>query len=826
MAVEKELLEGITLIAEGKEEGFNILYSHTYNYVYSRAKFIMKNEEDALDLTQETFIQAYKGIGSLEDANNVYAWLGGIVYRQGMKIFRKRKELLVNEDSEDIFENILDEDKDFQPEENVQAKTTSEIVMGMVNELPELQRAAIVAFYYDNMKIDEIAQLFECSANTIKSRLNYAKKFLKTKVEEHERQNRYKLCAVSPAILFMSFKSLFTTEEYRLSESVANNVYSEACDTVGLAPTAIVADSVVVETVATEAEVIAGASEAVAVTEAAATANAGVIGTITAKAGVLFGSKIGIAIAAIVTAGAVGVGAFVYHNASKNANVETGNTAIVTEEALDRANDKNSKTEKAEQKEAKELIETIEEAMERRDVTETNVLDIEAVVSGVMSSSYETAVTATDQSKNSQIADVSGDLDERAQNILNEIITADMTEFLKVKAIHDYMVMNVDYDYDDYLADTIPASSYTAEGALDTGYVVCAGYAKLFKLLCNNAGIECDYVVGWGGIELHAWNQVKVDGEWYNVDVTWDDPVSLEKAFDDHLNNHYSYFLLSDADMNKSHTPYNAKHECTAPSIGNTAFDYYCPWLDNNPDLPFIRTDEELAEVVQRMLDEKIMSFEMIAPKAEYHRDNMSDKIMEATVKAGYGWSSISSKGNIGIADNYLKKWTMVMYQEPKEFEYFASEEDLKAFILEYVAQRPSKWTPSTYEEVSFYAATNDIDEAEISEWALLNGIKLLMGWGYFGEEVVPGYYYGVLGMSTYGYDILTSADEITANMQAAYDRGEKEYIFLYDYRNTGMSAIDAQYAIIYATPMGITNGHSVFSDDVDGLLLFCQYFR
>lgn len=239
MAITKELQDGLQLITQGKEEGFNILYSHTYNYVYKKAKFIMKNEEDALDLTQETYIHAYRSIGSLEDADNLYAWLGGIVYRQGMKILRKKRELLVNEESECIFENVVSEDADFRPEDAAQAKATSEIVMGMIEKLPELQRSAILAFYYDNMKIDDIAKIFECSSNTVKSRLNYAKKFLKSKVEEHEKQNRYKLCSLSPAIILLAFKSLFATEAYTMSKKTAQTVYNASCGTMGLTPSAV-----------------------------------------------------------------------------------------------------------------------------------------------------------------------------------------------------------------------------------------------------------------------------------------------------------------------------------------------------------------------------------------------------------------------------------------------------------------------------------------------------------------------------------------------------------------------------------------------------------
>ena len=284
MAVEKEVIEAIAQIAMGKEEGFNTLYSHTYNYVYNRAKLIMKNEEDALDLTQETYIHAYKGIGSLNDANNVYAWLGGIVYRQGMMIFRKKRELLVSEEAEGIFDEVISEDTDTAPEESMQAKATSEIVMGMIEELPELQRAAVMAFYYDNMKIDDIAAAHDCSANTIKSRLNYAKKFLKEKVEEHEKKNQYKLCAVSPAIILWAFKQLFATKDYTMSPVAAEATYSTVCSTMGMAPSALTSASVATGTTSTATGTVA------------ATAT---------KVGMSLGTKIAISLAGIATVGGI-----------------------------------------------------------------------------------------------------------------------------------------------------------------------------------------------------------------------------------------------------------------------------------------------------------------------------------------------------------------------------------------------------------------------------------------------------------------------------------------------------------------------------------------
>ena len=305
MAVEKELIQGINLMLEGKEEGFSILYSQTYNYVYARAKYVMKNEQDALDLTQETYIQAYKGIHSLKDVNNIYAWLGMIVYNQGMKIYGKREgEVLVNEEAESLFEDVINEDQDLLPEESAEAKATSNIIMEMINELPELQRAAIMAFYYDNMKIDEIAEAFDCSANTIKSRLSYAKKFLRDKVEEHERVNQYKLHSLSPAIIVFAFKTLLSGEGYALSATAAQNVYGGACAMVGVAPAAIAAGEASVGIAAGVAVEGAVGTTATAATTTTTAATAAV-----AKVGMALGTKVAIGLAAVVTTGAVAVAA-------------------------------------------------------------------------------------------------------------------------------------------------------------------------------------------------------------------------------------------------------------------------------------------------------------------------------------------------------------------------------------------------------------------------------------------------------------------------------------------------------------------------------------
>lgn len=336
MAVTKELKDAVERMQAKDETAFATFYEQTYPYVYAKAKYVMHDEEDALDLTQETYIQAYKGIESIEDVNNVYAWLGGIVYRQGMRIFNKKKELLTGEEQDYLFEEM--ESGEATPEQTVDKKATADIVKGMIEELPELQRMAVMAFYYDNMKIDDIARVCECSSNTIKSRLNYAKKFLKEKVEAHEKQNRYKLCSISPAIILLAFKGLFAEPEYKMPAQAVENVYAASCNSLGIkmASTAM-----------------AGGSASASVGTVAGGAVA------TAKTGLAI--KIGIAAVALLTAGGITAAVAINMNHSPQEPV-----AVVEEENKEEDNKQELGSEDN----------TVEETQTETEVTETEELSI------------------------------------------------------------------------------------------------------------------------------------------------------------------------------------------------------------------------------------------------------------------------------------------------------------------------------------------------------------------------------------------------------------------------------------------------------------------
>ncbi|MEK4384799.1 transglutaminase domain-containing protein [Solibacillus sp. FSL W7-1464] len=137
-------------------------------------------------------------------------------------------------------------------------------------------------------------------------------------------------------------------------------------------------------------------------------------------------------------------------------------------------------------------------------------------------------------------------ISQEVKRIAKEIIEPEMSEVEKIKAINDYIVLNTTYSYD---TSTTPHSAYAL---FNEGKGVCQAYALAAYRLLKEANFEVRYVTGYAN-EPHAWNLVKVDGEWYHLDTTWNDPVfGNNEDMSDYVR--YKYFLISDKEINKDHT--------------------------------------------------------------------------------------------------------------------------------------------------------------------------------------------------------------------------------------------------------------------------------
>ena len=133
--------------------------------------------------------------------------------------------------------------------------------------------------------------------------------------------------------------------------------------------------------------------------------------------------------------------------------------------------------------------------------------------------------------------------------------------------VNNYLVDNCVYDKEAAESEEIEGHENDAYGALVEKKAVCEGYSRAFQLLCNRLGVDCISISGSGDGESHAWNNVRLDGEWYEVDVTWND-TDGDTEFPI-----YDYFNLPSDEFSESHSTSPLYSETSLSEYENS--DYY-----------------------------------------------------------------------------------------------------------------------------------------------------------------------------------------------------------------------------------------------------------
>lgn len=227
-----ELSQAIDALKGGNQEAFNIFYNYTNKYVYSRAKMLLSDEQAANDIMQEVYISAYKNINSLKSNDSVFAWLRTITFNASNRMMKKAKsETVLSEENEDMLEALPDENE--QIEEDYMNKQDIEIIHACINRLSNEHRTVLLAYYYDNLKVEEIAELLQISSGTVKSRLYTARKKLKEYIEEEEKKNGYKLHSFGTLSLAFALRSLL---QQNIDSAAYNNetLYNSICKQINL----------------------------------------------------------------------------------------------------------------------------------------------------------------------------------------------------------------------------------------------------------------------------------------------------------------------------------------------------------------------------------------------------------------------------------------------------------------------------------------------------------------------------------------------------------------------------------------------------------------
>ena len=174
----------------------------------------------------------------------------------------------------------------------------------------------------------------------------------------------------------------------------------------------------------------------------------------------------------------------------------------------------------------------------------------------------------TDDLRN-KIVQKKNKFDNAVKNFISTI-PSNAPDYVKEYLIYSKILINSYYNQiavDLDLWDKKAEDNWTAYGIMCNGKGVCESYAEAFQTLCNAVGIQCTGVSGYGNGGRHKWNAVKIRGNWYQCDITWDDPLNGKEGIALH-----NYFNLTDAEMqSKKHDWSECEYtvpQCTATSFG------------------------------------------------------------------------------------------------------------------------------------------------------------------------------------------------------------------------------------------------------------------
>ena len=181
------------------------IYNEAYRAVYWTAFSLLKNEDDAQDIVQDTFIALFNSYDSIKDKSKIVAWLKKVAANRSLNRLTRTKTDTVEDE---FFDDVETVPEDFLPDSLVESAEMRKIIMDIINNsLSEDIRRTLILFYFDEMSTKEIAEALGIPEGTVSRRIHSAKKKIKKEVEKYEKDNDTKLFMVVPFLT-----SLFTKE--------------------------------------------------------------------------------------------------------------------------------------------------------------------------------------------------------------------------------------------------------------------------------------------------------------------------------------------------------------------------------------------------------------------------------------------------------------------------------------------------------------------------------------------------------------------------------------------------------------------------------------
>ena len=238
MKASDAIKEGIQKYLGGDKDAFETIYKLSYAYLHTCVIHVVKDEDAAQDILQETYIEISRNIGQLQDPESFMAWAAMIANRKCFALLKQRDhEILApdGEDQTDFFENIAD-DEDYIPESFAQRQEKQRLMREIVDDLTDMQRLCVIAFFYNQIPQEEIAKELGIPVNTVKSHINRAKARIKNAVVELDEEKGTRLYSLAPFLLLLLGAEAEACEVPAMSERIAAEAGIKTADSAGKVP--------------------------------------------------------------------------------------------------------------------------------------------------------------------------------------------------------------------------------------------------------------------------------------------------------------------------------------------------------------------------------------------------------------------------------------------------------------------------------------------------------------------------------------------------------------------------------------------------------------
>ena len=177
------------------------IYNEAYRAVYWTAMSLLKNEADAEDVVQDTFVTLIESYETIIDKNKVIPWLKKIAANKSLNRLTRTKTDVVEEE---FFEDVEAVSENFLPDDIVESAEMRKIIMDIIkNSLSDDIRRTLILFYFNDMSTKEISEKLGVPEGTVRWRLNFARNKIKKEVEKYEKDNDTKLFGMA-ALPFLS----------------------------------------------------------------------------------------------------------------------------------------------------------------------------------------------------------------------------------------------------------------------------------------------------------------------------------------------------------------------------------------------------------------------------------------------------------------------------------------------------------------------------------------------------------------------------------------------------------------------------------------------